>query len=264
MALAAPSTTAPNITTAVDAIERNGLTSLTGFGADWCAELLADFWTAWNMVQRHRGVRVRRGANRWRFPIHPQDLRGNHFLDLVTHPEITRLCETMLGSDYTFYELVFDVGLAGAPAQPWHRDYPHSTKGITRLAFQVPAVTTDNAFEYAPGTHRDDGSAFESDLFPDRDVWDRYDRLAQKRQYRAGGVLAGSPCTIRRGTAITGVLIQPVLVLGAVARRIETNDTQPPQIEHSYTRLPAEVRRHVRSIRVGRLTRPATLHIPAM
>ena len=89
--------------------------------------------------------------------MHPERIRG--FVDLVSHPAVAGLCAEVLGSDYLIIELGFDVPLAGAQDQPWHRDFrtpPETarTGRLTSLAFNITTVdvTPDLApFEIALG-----------------------------------------------------------------------------------------------------------------
>lgn len=73
----------------------------------------------------YRG-RVPRGPGeeprRYYFAVHPERLSG--FVDLLTHPVLDAVCRNVLGDDYQFVEVGFDVALPGAVTQPLHRDFP--------------------------------------------------------------------------------------------------------------------------------------------
>ncbi|CAN5122897.1 hypothetical protein BH24ACT1_BH24ACT1_11810 [soil metagenome] len=42
----------------------------------------------------------------------------------MTHPVLDAVCRNVLGDDYQFVEVGFDVALPGAVTQPLHRDFP--------------------------------------------------------------------------------------------------------------------------------------------
>jgi ectoine hydroxylase-related dioxygenase (phytanoyl-CoA dioxygenase family) len=83
----------------------------------------------------------------------------------------------------------FDVPLAGAVDQPWHRDFPAPEattrhRRLTSLAVNVTAVDTEpdmGSFEIAPGAHWDDGSSFDHGMFPARESYPRYRELATRK-----------------------------------------------------------------------------------
>lgn len=237
------------------AIYRDGIVGLPGcFSPDWADRLDADFESIFAEVRTQPKGLIGRGPNRYYFAVHPERVRG--FAELVTHPAVTQLCEEMLGPDYLIIELGFDVPLPGAVAQPWHRDFatpPETVQGrLTSLAFNLTTidVTPELApFEIAPGTHFDDGSAFEHGMFPRAEDYARYDALASRRFPRRGDVSARTGLTLHRGTEHHGDRARPVLILGVV-----TGDTDPADIEvhdlvvtRSYFQsLPAAVRDHLR------------------
>lgn len=250
--------TAANTLSAADqraAIYADGIVGLPGcFSADWTDRLHADFESAFAEARAHPKGLIGRGPNRHYFAVHPERVRG--FVDLVTHPAVTALCTEMLGADYLIVELGFDVPLPGAKTQPWHRDFatpPETKRGeLTSLAFNLTTVdvTPELApFEIAPGTHFDDGSAFEHGMFPLTRDYGRYDGLASRRYPRRGDVSARTGLTLHRGTANLGDRARPVLILGVV-----TGDTDPAEIAvHNlvvtrgfHESLPSEVREHLR------------------
>jgi hypothetical protein len=155
------------------AIYRDGMVGLPGlFSSDWADRLLEDFEAAFADARSHPQGTVGRGPNRYYFAVHPERVRG--FAELVTHPRICALCEQVLGPDYQIVELGFDVPMAGAVDQPWHRDFlmpPETVKygRLSSLAFNLTTVdvTPDLApLEIALGTQFDDGDAFDHGMFP--------------------------------------------------------------------------------------------------
>ena len=78
----------------VDTLYRDGITGLKGaFSREWAERMREDMMTAfWSAIQRPGGA-VGRGPRRWYVEIHPQDFGG--FVDLVTHPWVTAMCEAV-------------------------------------------------------------------------------------------------------------------------------------------------------------------------
>jgi Phytanoyl-CoA dioxygenase (PhyH) len=244
------------------AIYRDGVVGLPGlFPPDWADLLHADFESVFAEARLQPKGLIGRGPNRYYFAVHPERVRG--FVDLVSHPAVAGLCAEMLGPDYLIIELGFDVPLPGAKTQPWHRDFatpPETEQGVlTSLAFNLTTVdvTPELApFEIAPGTHFDDGSAFEHGMFPLKEHYPRYDALASRRFPRRGDVSARTGLTLHRGTEHYGDRARPVLILGVV-----TGDTDPADIEvHDlvvtrayHEGLPAAVRDHLRCTVVDEL-----------
>ena len=204
------------------AIYRDGIVGLPGcFSTEWTDQLHADFKSVFTEARTHPKGLIGRGPNRYYFAVHPERVSG--FVDLVSHPSVTALCEEMLGPDYLIIELGFDVPLPGAKTQPWHRDFatpPETEQGLlTSLAFNLTTVdvTPELApFEIAPGTHFDDGSRFDHGMFPRAEDHPRYDALASRRFPRRGDVSARTGLTLHRGTEHHGDRARPVLILGVV------------------------------------------------
>ena len=106
-----------------ETLYRDGIVGLKGaFSRDWADAMREDIMTAFWDAIRLPGGAVGRGPRRWDVEIHPEQVRG--FVDLVTHPWVVGLCESVLGPDYEVVELGFDTPFQGAKAQPWHRDFP--------------------------------------------------------------------------------------------------------------------------------------------
>src|ERR1700710_1717119 len=124
-------TTAPRVTgdlsrvtqEQLEALRTDGITAQKGaFDRAWVQQLAEDVADAFvDARSRARGA-VGRGRNRYYVEVHPEQLRG--FVDLVTHPWVTSVCEAVLGPDYEIVEVGFDTPFAGALDQPWHRDFP--------------------------------------------------------------------------------------------------------------------------------------------
>lgn len=208
----------------VEILQRDGVVGRKGaFPRQWAETMREDIMTAfWEAIQRPGGA-VGRGPRRWYVEIHPQALRG--FIDLVTHPWVTGLCEAMLGPDYEIVEIGFDTPFQGAKNQPWHRDFPSPAETwrdhrITSLAFNLTGVdvTPDmGPFEVAPGTQWDDGRAWNHEMFPAREVWSRFEDRATRKFPQMGDISCRSALTMHRGTAHGSPVARPVLVLGVDA-----------------------------------------------
>src|SRR3982750_644471 len=127
-----------------DAIRSDGLTGLKdAFTREWAERMREDMMTSfWEAIQRPGGA-VGRGPRRWYVEVHPQQI--SNFVDLITHPWVTGICETLLGPSYELVEVGFDVPFQGARHQPWHRDFPspaatYAEQRITSLAFNLTGV----------------------------------------------------------------------------------------------------------------------------
>jgi hypothetical protein len=237
----------------VETLYRDGVTAAKSiFSRDWVERMREDMMDAfWAAIQRPGGA-VGRGPRRWYVEVHPQDISG--FVDLVTHPWVTGICETVLGPDYEIVELGFDVPFQGAKNQPWHRDFPsppqtYRERRITSLAFNLTGVdvTTDmGPFEIAPGTQWDDGRHWEHEMFPPKDAWSRYSERAVRKYPQMGDVSARSALTIHRGTEHRSPIARPVLVLGVDAPGAGHSALHDPMVTHEYYEaLPGSVRRHL-------------------
>jgi hypothetical protein len=242
-----------DLTTHVASLEQDGITALKGaFPVPWVDALREDMLTAfWAAIQRPRGA-VGRGPRRWYVEVHPQDITG--FVDLVTHPWVTAVSEAVLGPDYQFVEIGFDVPFEGARNQPWHRDFPsppdtYEDRRITSLAFNMTGVdvTEDmGPFEIAQGTQYEDGRAWKHEMFPPKDEWPRFAERGVRKFPKRGDISARSALTIHRGTQHDSPIARPVLVLGVDAPgagHAELHDLMVTQ--DYYDALPAVVREHL-------------------
>ena len=214
---------APEIASDLETLDRDGIVGRPGaFDREWVDAMREDMMTAfWAAIQRPGGT-VGRGPRRWYVEMHPETLRG--FVDLVSHPWIAAMSASVLGEDYRFVEVGFDIPFQGAKNQPWHRDFasPPETyrdRRITSLAFNLTAVdvTADmGPFEIAVGTHWDDGRAWRHEMFPPREEWGRFAERGVRKFPQMGDVSCRTALTIHRGTAHASPIARPVLILGVV------------------------------------------------
>jgi hypothetical protein len=202
-------------------------------------------------LQRPGGV-LPRGPERYYVEISPEQLRG--FVDLVSHPWVTTVCEAVLGPNYKIVELGFDVPGPGALDQPWHRDFsspPETVVGrrLNSLAFNLTTVdvTEDmGPFEIAPGTQWDVFAGCDKGMFPPKTLYSRYEERSQKKMPQMGDISARSALTIHRGTANRSDKSRPVLVLGMDAPDARNSDKHDLQVTEAFcARLPESVRRHL-------------------
>lgn len=251
-------------TTIAEAVHRDGIASLPqAFPPAWADDLQADFEQAFAAARSFPQGTVGRGPNRYYFAVHPEQVR--RFADLAALPSFTSVCQEVLGEDYQIIELGFDVPLAGAVNQPWHRDFPlapetREARTLTSLAFNVTTVDVTPQlapFEIAPGTHWDDGQAFDHGMFPAEDATERYDRLGQRRHPRRGDMSVRTGLTVHRGTANHTDQARAVLIVGVVTADLAASpdtDVHRIAVTHDYhEQLPDVVRHHLRCTVVDEL-----------
>lgn len=208
----------------MEALQRDGVTALKGgitrqFVEHVREDMMSAFWEA---IRRPGGA-VGRGPRRWYVEAHPESFRG--FVELVTHPWVSAMCEAVLGPDYEIVEIGLDVPFQGAKYQPWHRDFPATREAYeehrnTSLAFNVTGVdvTPDmGPLEVAHGTQWDDGRAWKHQMFPPEELWPRYAERSVRKYPQAGDISCRSALTIHRGTEHASPIARPVLVLGVDA-----------------------------------------------
>jgi len=237
----------------VSGLYRDGIVASRGaFPRHWAEQMHEDVMAAFEEAIGREGGAVGRGPHRYYVEIHPEQMRG--FVDLVSHPWVTAVCEAVLGPDYEIVELGFDVPFAGAMNQPWHRDFPsppetYEQRRLTSLAFNLTAVDTApemGPFEIAVGTQFESGLDFEHQMFPDASVWPRYAGLGQLKMPKMGDVSARSALTIHRGTANHSQESRPVLVLGVDAPGAGHAELHDMMLTRAYhDALPDEVRPHL-------------------
>ncbi|RYY67482.1 MAG: phytanoyl-CoA dioxygenase [Chitinophagaceae bacterium] len=235
------------------ALYGDGITALKGaFPRAWVQQLHEDIGKAYEEALQRPSGAVGRGPNRHYVEIHPEDIRG--FLDLVTHPWVLAVCETVLGPEYKIVEIGFDVPNPGAVQQPWHRDFPAPPdtiygRRLNSLAFNLTTVDVEEnmgPFEIAPGTQWDLPDGFEHGMFPPKSLYPRYEARASRRLPMMGDISVRSALTIHRGTANNSQKARPTLVLGVDAPGAINAERHDLQLTKRYFEtLPEAVRRHL-------------------
>lgn len=230
------------------------------FDRRWIQRLREDIDVLFAEALDTPGGALARGPNRYYVEVHPERIRG--FVDLVTHPWVVAVCESILGPDYRIVEAGFDVPGPGAANQPWHRDFPSPDatrigRRLNSLAFNITTVdvTEDmGPFEVAPGTQWDDLIDHDSEMFPPKSLYHRYEARARKALPKMGDISARSALTIHRGTANRSDKSRPVFVLGVDAPDARNADRHDLQVTHRFFEtLPQSVRDHLTCRRVEQL-----------
>jgi len=246
-------TTDPAAADVVAGLYTDGIIAKKGaFTREWAKAMHEDILAAFDEAIGREGGAIGRGPQRYYVEIHPEQLRG--FVDLVSHPWVTAVCEAVLGPDYEVVEIGFDIPFAGAMNQPWHRDFPsppetYEQHRLTSLAFNLTAVDTIpemGPFNIAPGTQWESGLEFDHGMFPAKSEWPRYEAVGQLKMPQMGDISARSALTIHRGTANSSELSRPVLVLGVDAPgagHAELHDMMVTRAFHDS--LPDQVRKHL-------------------
>ncbi|MGV3773423.1 MAG: phytanoyl-CoA dioxygenase family protein [Verrucomicrobiales bacterium] len=241
------------VATLMGALYGPGITGLKGaFSRQYAAELGEDIEMLYREALKRPGGAVGRGPKRHYVEIHPEDIRG--FLELVMHPWVTTVCESVLGPEYKIVEIGFDVPGPGAMDQPWHRDFPapdETLRGrrLNSLAFNITTVDVledMGPFEIAPGTQWDDPSEFEHGMFPPKHLYGRYQQLGERKFPKMGDISVRSALTIHRGTKNYSNKSRPVLVLGVDApdaRNAERHDLQITR--QFFEQLPENLKQHL-------------------
>jgi hypothetical protein len=247
----------------LEALRREGVTAQKGaFSREWAQRMAEDIDAAFADARGREGGAVGRGPNRYYVEIHPEQLRG--FVDLVTHPWVTSVCESVLGPDYEIVEVGFDIPFAGAMNQPWHRDFPSPRETLedhryTSLAFNLTAVDTEEdmgPFEIAQGTQYDaPDENWKHEMFPPKELYGRYEERAVRKYPKMGDISARSALTIHRGTISHSEKPRPVLVLGIDAPGAGNAEHHDMAVTKRYWEtLPEQVRAHLRRPIVDELT----------
>jgi hypothetical protein len=249
------------------ALYSDGIVALRGaFSREWADQLREDIQELFAEALDRPDGAIGRGPNRYYVEIHPERLRG--FVDIATHPWVTAVAETVLGSDYRLVEVGFDVPLPGAVNQPWHRDFPsppetYEGRRLTSLAFNLTAVDTVpemGPFEIAPGTQWEPGLDFDHGMFPPKSEYPRYQALAVPKLPQRGDISARSALTVHRGTANVSDTARPVLVVGFVSPGTDESRNNLAVTRRYYDTLPEEVRRHLGGQVVDELTPVRQMH----
>lgn len=231
----------------------DGIIGLRGaFERDWVQELREDVDALFADALTRPGGAVGHGPKRYFVEIHPERIRG--FVDLVTHPWIVAVCESVLGPDYKIVEIGFDVPGPGAEYQPWHRDFPAPEatlvgRRLNSLAFNITCVDVFEdmgPFEIAPGTQWDAPEGFDHEMFPPKSLYPRYQERAQQKLPKMGDISARSALTIHRGTPNQSNKSRPVLVLSVDAPDARNAERHDLQFTHAYYEaLPEWLHRHL-------------------
>jgi hypothetical protein len=242
-----------DIAAIMGALYGDGITALKGaFPREWVARVDQEVKALYRDALSRPGGAVGRGRHRHYVEIHPEDISG--FVDLVTHPWVTTVCEAVLGPEYKIVEIGFDVPNPGSLHQPWHRDFPAPDETLTgrrlnSLAFNLTTVDVFEdmgPFEIAPGTQWDYSPEFEHGMFPPKSFYPRYEQRAQQKMPKMGDISVRSALTIHRGTPNRSDKARPVLVLGVDApdaRNAERHDLQLTR--RYYEHLPESVKQHL-------------------
>jgi hypothetical protein len=245
----------------------DGIIGLKGaFPAAWADALYRNVMHLFEEAKAIPGGALPRGPQRWYVEVQPERIDG--FVDIATHPWFVAVCEAVLGPQYKVVEIGFDIPFPGAQDQPWHRDFksPDATligRRLNSLAFNLTTVDTrpeHGAFEIALGTQWDDITGAKDDMFPARDLWDRYIARAVPKLPQRGDISARSALTIHRGTANRSDEPRPVLVVGVDAPDATNANHHDLQVTHGYLdSLPPLVRDHL-TYRVADELEPVIQH----
>ncbi|ROS72088.1 phytanoyl-CoA dioxygenase family protein [Cellulomonas sp. PhB143] len=243
----------PAVQETVDALHSQGISALKGaFSPEWGDTLREDIDAAFAEALTRPNGAVGRGPKRYYVEMHPEQMRG--WLELVDHPWVRGVCESVLGPDYEIVELGFDIPGPGAKNQPWHRDFPmpqetRVDRRLTSLAFNATAVDTEEdmgPFQIAPTTQWELPEGFEHEMFPPRSEYARYEEMSQRKYPRRGDVSVRSALTIHRGTENHSEKSRPVLVLGVDAPGAGNAEHHDMAVTREfYETLPGRVRRHL-------------------
>jgi hypothetical protein len=222
------------------------------FSPTFADSIYEDIMALFAEAQAVPGGALPRGPERWYVEVQPERIRG--FVEIATHPWFVAVCRAVLGPEYKIVEIGFDIPFAGAQDQPWHRDFPAPEatlrgRRLNSLAFNLSAVDTrqeHGPFEIALGTQWDDISGCTDDMFPPRNLWDRYRSRAVQKLPQRGDISARSALTIHRGTANRSNEARPVLVVGVDAPDATNAHHHDLQVTSGYLgALPGEVRDHL-------------------
>ncbi|MCH8617290.1 phytanoyl-CoA dioxygenase family protein [Sphingomonas sp. SM33] len=245
----------------------DGIIALKGaFTPDWADVLREEIMALFEEARKIEGGALPRGPERWYVEVQPERISG--FVDIATHPWFVSVCEALLGPEYKIVEIGFDIPFPGAQDQPWHRDFPSPPetlegRRLNSLAFNLTAIDSrpeHGAFEIAPGTQWDDIRGCKNDMFPPRELWDRYIERAVPKLPQRGDISARSALTIHRGTANRSDEPRPVLVVGVDAPDGINAKHHDLQVTRAYLdSLPAQVRDHL-TYRVADELEPVIQH----
>ena len=262
MTTTSPASTDTDVQAKRDTIYTDGIVGVPGaFSTEWADQLRRDIEVAFDEARgRERGA-IGRGPNRWYVEVHPEQISG--FVELVSHPTVTGVCEAVLGPDYEIVEIGFDIPFPGAKNQPWHRDFPvpevtREHKVLNSLAINATAVDTEpdmGPFEIAPGTQFDDDPSFNHGMFPPETWYPRFEERAVRKFPKRGDISIRSALTVHRGTASQSDKSRPVLVLGVDAPGAGNGEKHDMAVSKTFWEtLPESVRAHLKCPVVDQLT----------
>lgn len=230
-----------------------GMTAVKGaFSPEWAQRLREEYAPLMEEARSRTGGVINRGPNRFYHAIHPERLSG--FVEVITHPAFTGLCESVLGPDYSIVEVSFDVPMPGAKDQPWHRDFPIGSETLiggwlSSLAFNLTTVDVTEemgAFEIALGTQFEDGIDFDQGMFPHKDQYERYAKMAKRCYPKAGDMSCRTGLTIHRGTEHNAGIPRPVLIVGVIANLLVATSPHGLTMTRKYFEsLPESVRQRL-------------------
>ena len=243
------------------ALYGEGITALKGaFSRSMVQELGEDIEFLFQEALKQPGGALGRGPNRYYVEVHAERIRC--FVELVSHPWVRAVCESVLGPNYKLVEIGFDVPGPGAENQPWHRDFPSPPetlegRRLNSLAFNMTTVDVEEnmgPFEVAPGTQWDDSPEFSHGMFPPKSFYSRYEQRAQRRMPKMGDISARSALTIHRGTANRSQKSRPTLVLGFDAPDARNGERHDLQVTRAYyDAMPESLKQHLACRVVDRL-----------
>jgi hypothetical protein len=243
-----------DVATIMGALYGEGILGHKGaLSRDWVQRLREEMDELFEEALARPGGAVGRGPNRYYVEIHPERISG--FEDLATHPWVVAVCRAVLGPEYKIVEIGFDVPLAGAVNQPWHRDFPAPPdtlqgRRLNSLAFNITGVdvTEDmGPFEIAPGTQWDfPDDEWQYEMFPPKSLYERYESRRNQKMPQMGDISVRSALTIHRGTENHSEKSRPVLVLGVDAPGAINAERHDLQFSRAYyERLPEDLKCHL-------------------
>eukprot|EP01037_Dinobryon_pediforme_P038597 gene38597-46714_t len=101
-------------------------------------------------------------------------------------------------------------------------------------------------FEIAPGTQWDDGREWKHEMFPEKDLWPRFQERAVAKFPKRGDISCRSALTVHRGTQHLSQIPRPVLVLGVDAPGAGHAALHDMLVTHAYfDALPQSVKDHL-------------------
>ena len=236
------------------------------FAPEFIDAMRADVMALYEEARSIAGGAIRRGPERWYIEVQPERIPA--FVPIATHPWFVAVCEAVLGREYKIVEVGFDIPFPGAQDQPWHRDFPSPEatlrgRRLNSLVFNLTAVDTlpeHGPFEIALGTQWDDIAGCRDDMFPPKELWDRYASRAVRKLPKRGDISARTGLTIHRGTANRSNEPRPVLIIGVAAPDAVDPEYHQLQVTRSYLDSLAPALRDHLTCRVTETLEPIVQH----